>query len=419
MFKKLFPILAISLVNVIGYSVLLPVLPSILNSYVPQNQVGFYFGFFITAYSLSQFLVAPLLGSLSDKYGRRKILLFSQIGTSISWAIFAFAFFISDDVNFLGVSIALLVLIFSRIIDGLTAGDISVSNAWIADTTSEQERASAYGLIGGVFGIGLLAGPLLGGIIATSPLGFFGIAGLAFACAFSAALITFFGLKESLPLEKRLRNKNFNYLEEINIFKQIKKFKGNFFVEKTLNLRLFFSITFASFFTILIIELTNLLDISPLILGFVVTAFALITGLMQVFILPKIHDKFGARKSLSYSIIFFVIGLFILPFLQLQEIDFASNHYPLATVVFILCALILNLAISLAGLAFKTIFTSSVKETEQGLIQGIDESLIAFGNGITPILAGITYQFFGVRTFWLFGIVIFIAVILFMRKNRK
>jgi MFS transporter, DHA1 family, tetracycline resistance protein len=172
MFRKLLPLLSLSFVNVIGYSLLIPILPGILSRYVPSEENALYFGLLISSYSLFQFLFAPIWGGLSDKFGRKPILLISQIGTCFSWVIFGLAYFIDPSANIFGFNLALLILILARASDGITDGNVSVSNAWIADSTNSEQRARAYGYFGAIFGIGILAGPILGGLTTSTSIGF-------------------------------------------------------------------------------------------------------------------------------------------------------------------------------------------------------------------------------------------------------
>ena len=137
--RKLFPILLLTFVNVIGFSLLIPVLPEVLIFFTGESS-GWLYGLLLSAYALSQFVAAPILGSLSDRYGRRSILLLSQMGTLLSWVIFGLAYFIPENWGVGGMSVALLVIMFSRITDGLTGGNVSVAQAWVSDRTTAKEK---------------------------------------------------------------------------------------------------------------------------------------------------------------------------------------------------------------------------------------------------------------------------------------
>jgi len=172
-------------VDLLGFGIVLPLLPF----YAHQLQAsGMTVGLLIAVYSAMQFLAAPWWGRLSDRIGRRPVLLVSLAGSTLSYLLFALA----DTIG---------VLFISRILAGLAGANISVAQAYIADTTSEQERARGMGLIGAAFGLGFVFGPLIGGLLAH-----YGHAAPGFAataiCGLNwvAALIR---LPESLPAERR------------------------------------------------------------------------------------------------------------------------------------------------------------------------------------------------------------------------
>jgi len=115
--KKLIPILLLTLVNTLGFSILIPVLPFIIKQYDSSEVV---FGLLLSAYSAFQFLAAPFLGSLSDYWGRKPVLLITQTGTLLSWLVFAVAYFLSAEILWLGAAISIWVIGIARMVDGVT-----------------------------------------------------------------------------------------------------------------------------------------------------------------------------------------------------------------------------------------------------------------------------------------------------------
>ncbi len=152
------------IIDMLGVGIIIPIFPMLI---LPQSE--FYIlpanygisnafimsGWLLSIYSIFQFIFSPILGQLSDKYGRRNILFVSILGTSISYLIFAYAIYIK--------SIPLMFI--SRAIDGITGANISVAQAIIGDVTSETNRAKNYGLIGIAIGIGFVFGPFIGGVL--------------------------------------------------------------------------------------------------------------------------------------------------------------------------------------------------------------------------------------------------------------
>jgi len=184
--RELALILLYVFVDVLGFSLILPLLPFYAETFgASPTLVGLLLG----ANALAQLIGAPIIGRLSDRYGRRPMLLVSIAGTLLSFLLLGFA-------N----SLAMLFL--SRILDGLLGGNVSLAQAYITDLTDEKERASGLGLIGAGFGLGFMIGPALGGRLSAG--GNYGLP--AFAAA-GMALVNLIGvllwLPESLPVEKR------------------------------------------------------------------------------------------------------------------------------------------------------------------------------------------------------------------------
>ncbi len=137
-------------IDLVGFGIVIPFLPLYAEEYGPSPVV---FGLLMASFSMMQFLFAPILGRLSDRYGRRPVLLVSLVGSVLGYLLFAFAG-----------SIAMLFL--SRIIDGISGGNISTAQAVISDITDERDRAKGMGLIGAAFGLGFICGPGIGGLLA-------------------------------------------------------------------------------------------------------------------------------------------------------------------------------------------------------------------------------------------------------------
>lgn len=153
--KYAWPLLiAISFLATIGMTIVLPVLPFVVQRYLPAGaDLALWVGILESVYALCAFLAAPVLGVLSDRYGRRPVLIISVLGSAVGYLMF-------------GIGGAIWVLLLSRIIDGLTAGDMPVLFAYLADITEPEERAKRYGLLGGLSGVGFMIGPGLGGLLA-------------------------------------------------------------------------------------------------------------------------------------------------------------------------------------------------------------------------------------------------------------
>lgn len=164
--KYILPIFLVVFIDMVGFGLILPLLPFYAQEY---GATPFIIGMLIASYAAASIIGSPILGRLSDKYGRKKILILSILGTAIGFLLLAFAdrfgsflallFFYPQFLNFF----IIFILFISRILDGLTAGNITVSQAYISDITDEKSRAKSLGLIGAAFGFGFIIGPALGG----------------------------------------------------------------------------------------------------------------------------------------------------------------------------------------------------------------------------------------------------------------
>tara|TARA_A100001015_G_scaffold319074_1_gene440877 strand:+ start:871 stop:2001 length:1131 start_codon:yes stop_codon:yes gene_type:complete len=246
--KQYFIIFLLVATELIGFGLIIPILPQISKQFTSS---GFLLGVLLSSYSFAQFFAAPFLGQLSDKYGRKPILIFSKIGTIISYIILA------------GTASYHWLLV-SRCLDGFTGGNIAVARAYLSDITAEENRSKAMAIIGLAFGTGFIIGPAIGGIcynIANN----FSVAGYVGAgLSFTSLCLTQFFLKE--PTEKLM-------------IKQLKFRKNMSLVSKE---SLYF----------LLIYLTSMIVFS----GFE-TSFSIYT-----------ESKFGFNES-NNSMLFFVIGI--------------------------------------------------------------------------------------------------------------
>src|SRR4030095_4343264 len=148
-FKRILPVIVIILVDLIGLSIIIPLLPLFAARFGAN---AFVIGILQATYPLMQFIGAPILGRLSDHFGRKPILIISQIGTLAGFVLLGFA-------N------SLWLLFLSRIIDGLSGANISTAQAAVADSTTEKTRTQGLGLIGAAFGVGFILGPIIAYIV--------------------------------------------------------------------------------------------------------------------------------------------------------------------------------------------------------------------------------------------------------------
>ena len=414
MFKKLFPILLLTFVNIIGFTLLVPVLPVIVEEYAPSEYAGVLYGGLLSTYAFFQFLAAPVLGSLSDRYGRKPLLFLSQLGTLLSWVIFGLAYFVPDW-QIWGISLPLYIIALSRIIDGITGGNVSVANAWVSDTTERHEKVQAFGLVGATFGVGFLIGPALGGLTSSFNLGYLGTAIVAFVISLVTLLIIKFYLPESLPIEKRDQNVDLHLGRQLNMWKKITEFREIELVSRLLVLRFFFILSFTSYVTLIILFLRTQFSLSPAELGLTMSSIGVFSIVNQVFLVKRLTDRIGTIRALFVGTSLIACGMLALPFIPLDLpaltwLPGVLSMYPASFVLVMTSAYAVNLGVSLAGTNFKSLFTNSVSDSKQGAIIGLDESLFALGNAITPILAGFVFVAQGPKAFLVFGTLLLLPI---------
>ncbi|MGE0762331.1 MAG: TCR/Tet family MFS transporter [Bdellovibrionales bacterium] len=177
------------LLDAIGLGIVIPTLPDVVRRFVSDpTEVSQYFGYFISLYALMQFFASPVLGALSDRFGRRSILLISLFGAGVDFLLMAYA-------------PNLWILFLGRLISGITGASMTVASSYMADISTDQNRAANFGMIGAAWGMGFIAGPLLGGLLGAMGPGAPFVA--AAVMSFLNFLFGLFVLPESLPKKQR------------------------------------------------------------------------------------------------------------------------------------------------------------------------------------------------------------------------
>jgi MFS transporter, DHA1 family, tetracycline resistance protein len=276
-----------------GHTIIIPVIPFIIGHYVPATHVAVMVGLLISSYALCQFAAAPFLGALSDRFGRRPILLASLIGSVLGYVVF-------------GMGGALWVLFLGRIVDGLTGGNISTLFAYVADITEPAERGRIYGLLGAAGGFGFIMGPVIGGLA-----GHFSLYAPVFIAAFltlANVLWAYFSLPESLPSEKRTTIFGWNHLNPFAPF-------GHVF--RTATLRIAFSSAFLFYLAGTMLQgnisvfLKDILKFGPAGIGLLLLIVGIMDIVSQGYLTGRLLPRFGetalARAGLAINALGFVM----------------------------------------------------------------------------------------------------------------
>lgn len=384
---RLWIIIGIVLLNSIGLSIVLPLLPFLMGNYLPPQQVVVGMSLLMSVFAACTFFAAPAFGALSDRYGRKNILVISLLGSVAGYILF-------------GIGGALWVLFLGRIIDGLTAGNITILFAYIADTTKPDERAKWFGYIGAVMGIGKIGGPALGGLLGSISIGlpFFVTAGLILL----SALATYFLLPESIDIEKRTKHLSLNSFNTFSHFKNVFSLNG---VKLLLITGVLFYIGLSIFQFNLTLFLKDIYQWTPAIIGAILTLVGICEIAVRTVLLPLLLKYFNQKRIGVGGLIAVATGLGFI----LMSIYIHSAIIIATAVIFI---------ISGEGLFDPTYngkLSQLVEENSQGKLQGVNQSLQALNNMLIPLGAAAIY-FYSPGMLYATAIVIILVAIFVCMK---
>ena len=402
MSKKLIPAYLLSFVNVLGFSILMPVLPFIVADYGAPKWV---FGLLLTLYSTFQFIGAPFLGSLSDAKGRKPILLISQAGTLASWIIFALAFLLPD-VAIFGLALPLIVIGLSRILDGITGGNVSTTNAYVSDITTREEKSYIFGYLGGITGIGFIIGPAIGGYSASFSIGYLGTVLVSIGISLITLLTIVLWLKESHPAEKRTDRKRQPIWKTIFIVRRIRELNPSPVVKSLFTLKAFFSAMMAFYIATISLFLIDLFEFDEGELGLFFLVAGVFLSFNQAFLSKIFIKRLGEFRTLLLGLGLAVVGLI--------AITLASNLY-----LYIAFYYILNLGLSLTFPTFNALITIHANPQKQGEILGISESINSLATAAFPVLAAALYGIIGFKLYLFIAALPLIALILAISSYKK
>lgn len=393
MLKRLLPAYLLTFVNVLGFTILMPVFPFIIESY---NAPDWVYGLMLTLYSAFQFIGSPYLGSLSDSLGRKPVLVISQIGTLLSWIIF-FVALLFPDYSLFGISLSLIIIGLSRVLDGITGGNTSVANAYVSDITTRQEKSYIFGYLGGIAGIAMIIGPGIGGLTASTSLGFKGTILAAIGISI-ITLITIVLIKESHPEEKRIPRTKFSFWKSINIHARVKEVQPKPIIKLLFTTKFFFSIMMAFYISTIVLFVIDLFKFDEQELGTFLLVVGLFLSFNQAFISRIIIRRIGEFKTLLVGLALSAIGLFC--------ITLTDNFW-----LYISFYYIMNLGLSLSFPSFNALISIHANPQKQGAVMGISESIASFCNAVFPIIGAFLY---GIMSFYFYYLVAALPVTAFI-----
>ena len=350
--KKLFTLLLIVFIDLVGFGIVIPILPIFI------EKIGggpFMVGLVIAIFSLFQFVFAPILGRLSDKYGRRPVLILTAFINALSYFLIFF-------------SQTLLIIFVARIVAGIGSANISVAQAYVADTSKAHERTKKLALMGSIFGLGFIIGPLIGGIVSeqisvSAPFLIPAVLSLI------NAVLMFFVLPESnKALQKHIKIEFFNW----KVTREVLRPKNMSFL-----LFLFF---FAN------LALALIIGVFPLFSqerfgwgeaqnGYYFGLIGLGSFITQAFLIRFLLRKFDETQLVRLSLLVFGISILIVGF----------SHWGLLT---LLVGPFTSFGFSLTNVNVQSLISLESKQEEQGIVLGVAQSFGSMARVIGPLIGG-------------------------------
>jgi DHA1 family tetracycline resistance protein-like MFS transporter len=348
-------IFAIVLLDVIALGIIIPVLPKLIETMLGGDtpRAAEIFGLFGTAWALMQFVFSPVLGALSDRFGRRPVLLISMTGHGLDYILMALA-------------PSLAWLFVGRIISGITAASFSTAYAYIADVTEPEKRAGAFGMVGAAFGVGFVLGPAIGGLLGTLDprLPFW----VAAAFSLANAAYGYFVLPESLPRSQRMAFSwtRANPMGSLRLLGQHPELLG------MAGVAFLYQLAHEVLPSVTVLYTSYRYGWDNATMGLTLAAVGVASGIVQAgLIKPTVH-RFGERATLIVGLLFGAAGFAIY--------GFATTSAGFWTGIPVMALW------GLAGAASMGIMSRLVSASEQGQLQGANASLMAlaglFGPGL-------------------------------------
>ncbi|MBV8361386.1 MAG: MFS transporter [Deltaproteobacteria bacterium] len=345
-------------IDLLGFGIVIPFLPL----YAQRLQVNaFGVGLILSSYSLMQLLCAPLLGGLSDYYGRRPIIVLGLLGSSISYVIYSFA-------------ASFTLLLISRAVHGACAGTVSTAQAYVADTTTESERAHGMGMIGAAFGLGFVLGPAIGGVLGHSNLRL---------PVFFAALLTLANLifaAVALP-ESHLpdRTANLTWTTAVAPLLKLPRQLTRHRLSRLFAIAFLGTAAMAAFEATFALMVAGIYGYSPRSIGELLAFAGLLQAFTQGYLLRKIVARQGELRLVRIGMLVFAVGM--------APMASMSNR----GLLWALLAL-LSLGYGLASPSIASLISRGTEHHLQGEVLGINQSALSLARICGPLMAGFIYQ---------------------------
>ncbi len=348
---------------ILGVGIIVPVLPGLVTEFRggSVSEGSWDYGLIIGVFAATQFVAAPILGSLSDRYGRRRVLLIALAGSAIDYVVMGFA-------------PTLTWLFIARIISGATAGSLATCNAYIADVTPPEKRAQAFGLLGAAFGLGFVIGPAIGGLAGSVSLRlpFF----IAAGCVAINWVYGAFVLPESLPVQHR-RNFSWKRANPIGAFRILQQVPGLLRLAIVYFLSMFGGIILQN---IWVLYTGYRYHWTTAQVGLSLTVVGILSAIVQGRLVRPIIAWLGEKRALFTGLTLNVAAYIL------------YGSAPRGWMIY--CILLIGSLGGIAGPALQSFITRHVAANEQGAVQGSLSGLTSLGTIFAPLLGSWSFAYF-------------------------
>ncbi len=358
--KPLLVLFLVVFIDLLGFGLIIPILPIYASELGAPSWV---IGWVAASYSLMQFAFGPVWGNLSDRWGRKPILMGSMALMACSYVLFAYSF-------------TLMILFVSRICAGIAAANISAAQAYISDSTPPSERARHFGIIGAAFGLGFIGGPPVGGFLKAE----FGVMAVGWAAAGLSIfnlLMTYFLLPESLDKKFRTKRKMENPLNRL--WTSIHR--------PGIGRLMAFTLIFISAFSMMHVTASLFwaeeFGLSEKRIGLLFMYIGLMAALIQGFMIGHFNRWFGEKQLLIYGSALMLLGLLALPFPP------SDWFYPWE----LFCLAVISVGNAFLTPTISSLLSRMASEDEQGAVMGAYQSYASLGRVIGPVVGGWLYGF--------------------------
>jgi len=343
------------LVNLIGFGIIIPLLPFYATTFGASPLVV---GLLFASFSLAQLFASPVLGAWSDKWGRRPVLIFSLVGTVVSFVMLA-------------VAQSLPMLFAARIVDGLSGGNITTARAYIGDIATEENRAKSFGMLGAAFGLGFIIGPALGGLFAhisyTAPIW------AAAAITVVATFLAWFWLPETVHRVNAVSGSPWQALRELS---------GRPNLRRLLTIDFLYWSSFGVYQTTFALFGAHRFNFDATHTGYLLAAFGFLGVIVQVILVGPIVKRLGEKDTLMVGLIFAAIG-------------WGGSAMTHSLWIFIAMLVPGAIGIGLCNPSLVSLVSGAAGRHEQGRVQGAAGALESLGRTLGPIWGNGALQFLG------------------------